>query len=165
VPAVEAAEALADLTEISTQIRLAVLVDERGELVASAGAEPAQADTVARLVRELLSAAEDAMGGAQAREELVQLQASTPGGCVFLVRDEGRLVASVTVPEPTAGLVFYDLKTCLRTVAGESLAPKPTARAGSKAAEADSTAGQSGPTEPGASEPTDSASGAGDGSG
>ena len=63
VPAVEAAEALADLTEISTQIRLAVLVDERGELVASAGAEPAQADTVARLVRELLSAAEDAMGG------------------------------------------------------------------------------------------------------
>ena len=132
MPAVEAAEALADLTEISTQIRLAVLVDERGELVASAGAEPAQADTVARLVRELLSAAEDAMGGAQAREELVQLQASTPGGCVFLVRDEGRLVASVTVPEPTAGLVFFDLKSCLRAAAAEAGDGKPRPRASRK---------------------------------
>ena len=160
MPAVEPAEALADLTEISPQIRLAVLVDERGELVASAGAEPGQADTVARLVRELLSAAEDAMGGAQAREQLVQLQAATPEGCVFLVRDEGRLVASVTIPEPTAGLVFYDLKTCLRTVAGESLAPKPKAREGSKAeaAEADSKG-----EEPSATEP--STGGSGDGSG
>jgi predicted regulator of Ras-like GTPase activity (Roadblock/LC7/MglB family) len=133
VLAVDAAEALADLTEISTQIRLAVLVDAGGDVVASAGA--GQAEAVARSARELLAAAEDAMGGAEAREQLVQLEAATPDGCVFLVRDGERLVAAVTAPDPTVGLVFYDLKTCLRHVAGESLAPKPTARAGSREAE------------------------------
>ena len=37
------------------------------------------------------------------------------------------MVVAVTVAEPTVGLIFYDLKTCLRHVAGESLAPKPKA--------------------------------------
>jgi predicted regulator of Ras-like GTPase activity (Roadblock/LC7/MglB family) len=132
---VEPAEALADLTEISTQIRCAVLVDEGGELVASAGIDSEQAGNLAALSRQLLATAEEAMGGAEAREQVVQVQAALPEGCVFLVRDEGKLVASVTVPDPTVGLVFYDLKTCLRHVAGESLAPKPKAREGSKKAE------------------------------
>jgi predicted regulator of Ras-like GTPase activity (Roadblock/LC7/MglB family) len=132
---VEPAEALADLTEISTQIRFAVLVDEGGELVGSAGIDPTAAGGVAALAGQLIAAAEEAMGGTDAREQLVQVQAALPDGCVFLVQDEGRLVASVTVPDPTVGLVFYDLKTCLRQVAGESLAPKPKAREGSKKAE------------------------------
>ena len=46
-------------------------------------------------------------------------------GCVFVVQDDERVVDAVTAPEPTVGLVFYDLKTCLRHVAGEELAPKP----------------------------------------
>ena len=75
------------------------------------------------------------MGEAEARERLVQLQVAIPDGCVFLVQDDERLVAAVTVAEPTVGLIFYDLKTCLRHVAGESLAPKPKARAGSRKAE------------------------------
>jgi predicted regulator of Ras-like GTPase activity (Roadblock/LC7/MglB family) len=132
---VEPAEALADLTEISTQIRFAVLIDEGGEPVASTGVDSAAAGNVAALARQLLAAAEEAMGGTEAREKLVQVQAAVPDGCVFLVQDEGKLVASVTVPDPTVGLVFYDLKTCLRQVAGESLAPKPKAREGSKKAE------------------------------
>lgn len=137
MPAVDAAEALADLTEISTQIRLAVMVDARGEVVASSGGDAAQAREVARSARELLAAAEEAVGGAEARERLVQLQAATPEGCVFLVRDEERLVAAITAPEPTVGLVFYDLKTCLRHAAGESMTPKPTARPGSRKAAED----------------------------
>jgi predicted regulator of Ras-like GTPase activity (Roadblock/LC7/MglB family) len=132
---VEPAEALADLTEISTQIRLAVLVDEKGELVASAGVDATSAGNVAALARQLLAAAEEAMGGAGARERLVQIQAALSDGCVFLVQDDGKLVAAVTVAEPTVGLVFYDLKTCLRQVAGENLAPQPKAREGSKKAE------------------------------
>jgi predicted regulator of Ras-like GTPase activity (Roadblock/LC7/MglB family) len=132
---VDAAEALADLTEISTQIRFAVLVDAQGEVAASSADDADLAAAVARLARELLGAAEEAMGGPQARERLVQLQAATPEGCVFLVHDEGRLVVAVTVAEPTVGLVFYDLKTCLRQLAGESLAPKPKARSGSRKAE------------------------------
>lgn len=131
MPAMEAAEALADLTEISSQIETAVLVDAQGSVVASTLAEPARAASTARAARELLAAAERAMGG-EAHERLAQLQAATPEGSVFIVRDAERLIAAVTVPEPTVGLVFYDLKTCLRHAAGEDLAPKPAARAGSR---------------------------------
>ena len=137
----EAARALADLTEISSQIESAVLVDPTGTVVASTLGDSARAESMARAARELLAAAERAMGAAESRERLVQLQASTPEGCVFVVQDEERVVAAVTVPEPTVGLVFYDLKTCLRHVAGEELAPKPKARAGSKKA-AESENGQ-----------------------
>ncbi len=133
-PPMEAARALADLIEISTQIECAVLVDEGGTVVASTVADPARAGAMAGAARELLGSAERAMGGEDAREPLVQLQAATPEGCVFVVQDGGRVVAAVTVAEPTSGLVFYDLKTCLRHVAGEELAPKPKARAGSRKA-------------------------------
>jgi predicted regulator of Ras-like GTPase activity (Roadblock/LC7/MglB family) len=126
----EAARALLDLTEISTQIQAAVMLDERGEVVASTVDPAERAQPIARAARELLAAAEQATGE-NARERLVQIQAATPEGCVFLVREEDRAVAAVTVPEPTVGLVFYDLKACLRHAAGESLAPKPAARPGS----------------------------------
>ncbi len=32
------------------------------------------------------------------------------------MRDGERLIAATTTPEPTVGLVFYDLKTCLRSI-------------------------------------------------
>lgn len=124
----DAAEALADLIEISTQIETAVLVDAQGKVAASNLAETSQAEALARSARELLAAADQDMGGAESRERLVQLQVALPEGCVFVVRDEERVVAAVTVPDPTVGLVFYDLKTCLRHAAGEELAPKPKAR-------------------------------------
>jgi predicted regulator of Ras-like GTPase activity (Roadblock/LC7/MglB family) len=130
----EAAQALADLTEISSQIESAILVDAQGKVVASTLTDAARAEAMARSARELLAAAERAMGGAESRERLVQLEAATPVGCVFVVQDDERVVAAVTVPEPTVGLVFYDLKTCLRHVAGEELAPKPKSRAGSRKA-------------------------------
>lgn len=136
----DASDALADLTDISTQIETAVLVDAQGSVVASTFADPDRAQATARAARGLLAAAERAMGGSESHERLVQLQAATPEGCVFIVQDEERLVAAVTVPEPTVGLVFYDLKTCLRHAAGEELAPKPKARAGSKSAEGDGAA-------------------------
>jgi len=39
-----------------------------------------------------------------------------PDGSVFVVIEGDRAVAAVTRAEPTVGLVFYDLKTCLRSV-------------------------------------------------
>jgi predicted regulator of Ras-like GTPase activity (Roadblock/LC7/MglB family) len=131
----DAAQALADLTEISTQIEAAVILDSSGTVLASSMTEAARSDAVARAARELFTAAEESMGGADAREKLVQLQAVIPDACVFAVRDDDRVLAAVTTPDPTVGLVFYDLKTCLRHVAGESLTPKPKARSGSKKAE------------------------------
>jgi hypothetical protein len=51
-----------------------------------------------------------------------QLEAATAEGSVFVVRDGGRTIIATTRPEPTVGLVFYDLKTALRSIdpVGES---------------------------------------------
>jgi len=53
-----------------------------------------------------------------------QVDVATARGSVFVVRDDGRTIVATTAPEPTAGLVFYDLKTCLRALD----APKPKRR-------------------------------------
>ncbi|MGH2996238.1 MAG: roadblock/LC7 domain-containing protein [Gaiellaceae bacterium] len=118
----EAAQALADLTEISSQIDAAVLASADGALVASTLADE-RGKALAEGAAELMRAAEQARGEAAASP--VQLQAELAEGSVFVVRDGGHLVAAVTGPEPTVGLVFYDLKTCLRLV-GEH-AGKPAA--------------------------------------
>ena len=48
---------------------------------------------------------------------------------MFVVRDGGRTIAATTGPAPTAGLVLYDLRTCLRQLAdGESDPPKKRRR-------------------------------------
>lgn len=132
----DAAQALADLIEISTQIEAAVLVDSEGSVVATSVTDGVKADAFGRAARNLLAAVDESMSGARS-EKVVQVQAVTPEGCVFVVRDDERMVAAVTVPDPTVGLVFYDLKTCLRHAAGEELAPKPKRREAPKQEEAD----------------------------
>jgi predicted regulator of Ras-like GTPase activity (Roadblock/LC7/MglB family) len=109
----DAAQALADLTEISTQIREAALVGADGSLAAGS-------DRVARAARELLDAAREV----RPEGALTQAEASTADGSLFVVREGERLVAATTRPEPTVGLVFYDLKATLRSV-DEDSAPKP----------------------------------------
>ena len=113
------AQALADLTEISSQIEAAVVLATHGALVGSTLGGEGRAEGFARAVRELLAAAEAVGPG-----ELVQLEAATREGSVFIVRDSGRAIAATTRPEPTVGLVFYDLKSCLRSVADDEK-PKP----------------------------------------
>ncbi|HEX2044530.1 MAG TPA: hypothetical protein VHF23_02745 [Gaiellaceae bacterium] len=121
----DAAQALADLTEISSQIEAAVLASADGTPAASTFTDEARGNAVAGAAAELLRAAEEAGGGGG--EELVQLQAAVPEGSVFVVRDAERLVAAVTGPEPTVGLVFYDLKTCLRMARDEPAGSEPKA--------------------------------------
>src|SRR5919201_299450 len=81
-PAMAAAQALADLTEISSQIESAALFGEDGDVAASTFADDERAQA-------------------------------------FVGRDDGRLIAATTTPEPTVGLVFYDLKSCLRAAAAD----------------------------------------------
>jgi len=50
------------------------------------------------------------------------------------IRDGDRLIAATTSPEPTVGLVFYDLKTCLRSI-DEPAAPAPLRAAKSERVE------------------------------
>ena len=122
----EAAQALADLTEISSQIEVAVLASDDGTVVASTFSDASAGESFAEASAELLrSAAGPERHGSQ---ELVQLQAMTPQGSVFVVRDGSHLVAAVTGRDPTVGLVFYDLKTCLRLVGSEEPRPKKPAR-------------------------------------
>jgi predicted regulator of Ras-like GTPase activity (Roadblock/LC7/MglB family) len=122
----EAAQALADLTEISSQIETAVLADADGSVVGSTFSEEDQGEAFAAAAAELVRAAEDS--GELSSKELVQVQAASPQGCVFVVRDERHLVAAVTGAQPTVGLVFYDLKTCLRLLEREEAEKKPVRR-------------------------------------
>jgi predicted regulator of Ras-like GTPase activity (Roadblock/LC7/MglB family) len=115
----DAAQALADLTEISSQIEAAVLAGADGSVVASTFREPSRGDEFARAAVGLVSAAGELRGGESPGGELVQLQAATPRGSVFVVRDERHVVAALTGSKPTVGLVFYDLKTCLRMLERE----------------------------------------------
>ena len=113
----EAAQALADLTEISTQIKSAALFGADGSLDAATLADGTR---FVEAARALLAAADGVRS-----EQLVQLEAATADGSVFVVRDGDRVVAAVTGPEPTVGLVFYDLKSCLRSSAETEEPAKP----------------------------------------
>jgi predicted regulator of Ras-like GTPase activity (Roadblock/LC7/MglB family) len=117
---VDAAQAIADLTEISPQVRDVVVIGSDG---AAAGSNLTDEAAVARLAdgaKRLVDAAEALRPG------VAQLEAATLAGSVFVVRDGERLIAATTTPEPTVGLVFYDLKTCLRAI--ETAPPKPVRR-------------------------------------
>jgi predicted regulator of Ras-like GTPase activity (Roadblock/LC7/MglB family) len=120
----DAAQALADLTEISAQIDGAVLAASDGSLIASTFAQEERGKELARAAVDLLAAAGESRAEGQ---ELVQIQAATPRGSIFVVQDGNRLVAAITGPRPTVGLVFYDLKTCLRMLEREDAkAKQPT---------------------------------------
>ena len=114
----QTADALAHLTEISSQIDAAVVLDREGTVVA-ATVDDERAGRMAGAALELFRRADE-----RREQELVQLDAALQGGSVFVVRDADRLIAATTRSEPTVGLVFYDLKSCLRSI-GEAPAEKP----------------------------------------
>ena len=123
---VDAQQALADLTEISSQIEAAVVFDEKDGLQASTLADGNRATELARSAAELLARAEPIKTGDAA---LMQLEAATLEGSVFVVRDGARRIAATTRPAPTVGLVFYDLKSALRQIAEKPAAKrKPAAK-------------------------------------
>jgi len=117
----DAAQALADLTEISSQIEAAVLFDGEGGVQGSTLADESAARALATAAGALLeSATHFRTGGGEVR----QLEVSTHEGSVFVVCDGERRIAAVTGSDPTAGLVFYDLKSCLRGAAAEPAKPR-----------------------------------------
>ncbi|MFN2468127.1 MAG: roadblock/LC7 domain-containing protein [Gaiellaceae bacterium] len=122
----DAKQALADLAEISSQIRAAVLCDAKGAVLGSTLADEARAKELASAAAALLEAAARTRRQT-APDALTQLEAATLEGSVFVVRDHDRVIAATTSPEPTVGLVFYDLKSCLRNVEGKA-ASAPRAR-------------------------------------
>jgi predicted regulator of Ras-like GTPase activity (Roadblock/LC7/MglB family) len=109
----DAQQALADLTEISSQIRAAVVFDDKGAVAGSTLGGADAADELARAAGQLLAAAEELKPGTS---QLTQLEVATSEGSVFVVREGKTCIAATTGSNPTVGLVFYDLKSALRSV-------------------------------------------------
>jgi predicted regulator of Ras-like GTPase activity (Roadblock/LC7/MglB family) len=107
--------AIRELKDLSTQIETVILAAADGSPIASTLSDE-RSRRVAQLAADLVTRA-DGVRSDLGREALAQLQAATPGGSVFVVLDSGRLAVATTGPDPTVGLVFYDLKTLLRQVA------------------------------------------------
>lgn len=112
-----AGSALMELLEVSPQVDAAVILErEGGRLLASAPAgSDRMADRLGTTAHRILEAAEQARTEL-GREPISQVEVGTPDGHVFVVADASWLVAAVTDADPTVGLVFYDLKTALRSV-------------------------------------------------
>jgi hypothetical protein len=120
--AMDAAQAIDDLKEISPQVRDVVVIGADGTPSGSSLAEESAAGRLADGAKRLVEAAEAMRPG------VTQLEAATLAGSVFVVRDAERLIAATTSPEPTVGLVFYDLKTCLRSIDEPAPAVRPARR-------------------------------------
>jgi predicted regulator of Ras-like GTPase activity (Roadblock/LC7/MglB family) len=122
--AMEASAALDRLRDISSQVRAAVIFERDGKIVGSTLADEERAKRVAQEAEALLADAERRRNQGEGSGEFAQLEVALNAGSVFIVRDADRLIAATTQPEPTVGLVFYDLKSCLRELAEPAAAPK-----------------------------------------
>ena len=122
------AQALTELKQISAQVQDAVIFDESGGVVAATVGEE-RAPGMARAAHRLL---ESAAGAVEQGDQIVQIEAALPEGSVVVAREGSNAVAATTVPDPTVGLIFYDLRTCLRALNEEEKKPKPRRRAPAK---------------------------------
>jgi predicted regulator of Ras-like GTPase activity (Roadblock/LC7/MglB family) len=115
---VDAASALADLTELSTDVRAAVVLDATGAVAASAGhPEP---ERLAAAGAELWQSA----GAVQGERAVAQLEVALPDASVFVVRSGAHRIVATTGPKPSSALVLHDLRACL----GSLDQPKPKRR-------------------------------------
>jgi predicted regulator of Ras-like GTPase activity (Roadblock/LC7/MglB family) len=133
---VDPAQALAELKQISVQVEDAVIFDESGGVVAATLPEE-RAPGMAQAAHRLL---ESAAAAVERGDEIVQIEASLPEGSVVVAREGGTAVAATTVPDPTVGLIFYDLRTCLRALAEPQETPKPRRKPAARKKKADDEA-------------------------
>ena len=113
------AQALAELMQLSSQVDAAVVLDTDGAILASS--PESAGDRLATCAAELVAAAADI--GAQ--DVVTRVEVELAEGAVFVIREGERTVVARTGPEPSAGLVVYDLRTCLRSIAEPEPEEKP----------------------------------------
>lgn len=109
----DAAQALAELTDLSSQVVRAVVLEEGGELLAATDDDPVEAEALAGAALALVGAAADLSSGGA---EVARVEVELSQGGLFVLREGGRTIAATTGPGPTAGLVAYDLRTCLHAI-------------------------------------------------
>lgn len=133
---VDVASALADLTEISSQVEAAVVLDATGAVLASTLAGEPETERLARAGVAMYEAATSRFR--QTGRTVTQLEAALRGGSIFVARHENLGIVARTSAGPSSGLVFYDLRTCLRAAAeAEQRKPKPRSRKAKKPETAD----------------------------
>lgn len=106
-------EALGELLRVSSDVTHAAVLETDGTLVATTGPAPG----VAGAAGELWAAAQRA--AAEGAGALDQLVCEGPGGATFMVAEGDHRIVAITGRRPVAGLVFYDLRTCLRDAFGQ----------------------------------------------
>ena len=102
-------QALRELLDVSEDVVAAVIFGGDGEPVA-ASADGETAVRAAGIASAMLAYA-DAL---RTTGDATRLEARTPDGSVFVVRDGDRAAVAVTTPDPVSGLVLHDLRTVLR---------------------------------------------------
>jgi len=109
----EAAQAIRELMELSSQITAAIALGEDGSVLASSSADEAATASLSASTLELVSAATDLGpdGG-----DVTRVEVELDEGALFVVLEGGRTVAATTGPKPTSGLVVYDLRTCAQAI-------------------------------------------------
>jgi predicted regulator of Ras-like GTPase activity (Roadblock/LC7/MglB family) len=112
----EVEQALAELTEISSQIELALIFDSRGELVGTTLADNHLADYLAFGATALFACSRRVT--AEERGEPTQIELTYPDASVLLVRDGDLSIMTFTSPDPISGLAFFELRACLKKLVG-----------------------------------------------
>ena len=107
----DAAQALGELRELSSQITAAVVLGADGAVLASS---PDESTSLADATRQLVAAAADL--GSDGRD-VSRVEVELDEGAIFVVREGNYTVAATTGPSPTSGLVVYDLRTCAQAIA------------------------------------------------
>ena len=98
--------ALERLTELSTDVRAAVLLGPAGEVSAMPAGAPAK--ELAQIVGELMERADSAAEG-----PLEELEVTTPAGAVFAARRDGWTLAAVTERAALASLMLFDIRSVM----------------------------------------------------
>jgi hypothetical protein len=111
----DASAALSELVGLSTQVVEVVIAGAGGEIEAARTSGNDRARELAALGQALLAEAASVRPGSAVERVHVGLER----GAVVVVRDGERSITATTVPEPTAGLVAFDLRTALRPAAGD----------------------------------------------
>ena len=105
----DATQALGELMELSSQITAAAVLDGDGATLASSDDSAALATSTL----ELVAAAADLGGGGR---DVTRVEVELDEGAMFVVREGEYTIAATTGPDPTSGLVVYDLRTCAQAI-------------------------------------------------
>ncbi|MGI8479768.1 MAG: hypothetical protein ACR2M2_07935 [Gaiellaceae bacterium] len=118
----DATQALAELAELSSQVERAVVLDGKGSPLASTGDN---GDALVRPALDLLAAAGELHPSSG---DVTRAEVELAEGGLFVLAERGRTIAATTGPNPTSGLVVYDLRTCLAGIDEEKPKRRRTTR-------------------------------------